>query len=86
MESGKHRWEKKRYRPDNRKRKADVPEKEKPRPPHVFRHATHGFDPEYSADQREWLHAVDCYKRDKDRPFPSLCELLHIATGLGYHK
>lgn len=41
---------------------------------------------DYTQDELEWLKAVDAYKREHFRPFPSLTELLQIARDLGYRK
>ena len=37
----------------------------------------------YSAEEFEFLKAMDKYKRDKRRPFPTCCEVLR---SLGYRK
>lgn len=41
---------------------------------------------EYTREQVEFLLAVDRWKREKRRPFPTLCEYLFILTSLGYRK
>jgi hypothetical protein len=43
-----------------------------------------GWD--YSDEEREFLLAVDDYKRRKRRPHPSLRELFQIILRLGYRK
>ena len=52
----------------------------------MIRPATLSHDREYTADEAEWLAAVDAYKRAASRPFPTLCELLAVARSLGYRK
>jgi len=49
------------------------------------------FDPTnaeagYTDEEREWLLAVDRYKRESGRKFPTLCELLAVLRSLGYRK
>ncbi len=41
---------------------------------------------DYPADEIEWMMAVDRYKREHERPFPSLHELYGILMALGYVK
>ncbi len=43
-------------------------------------------DPEYDADDCEFMRAVEAYKKRTGRRFPSNCELLGIAKSLGYRK
>lgn len=43
-------------------------------------------DYEYDADEWEFIQAVEKYKKEKKRPFPSFAELLGVAKGLGYKK
>ncbi len=45
-----------------------------------------GTDREYSLDEVEFLHAVERWKKQCKRRFPSVCELLAIAVSLGYRK
>lgn len=50
-----------------------------------------GVDPttseiEYTDADREFIVAVDKYKRESRRPFPTLKELLGVARSLGYRK
>lgn len=50
-----------------------------------------GCDPatcerEYTVEELEFLKAVDRYKREKRRPFPTACEMLKIAVALGYRR
>lgn len=41
---------------------------------------------EYSDEEREFLRAVDRYRRECKRPWPTATELLQIAVSLGYRK
>ncbi len=41
---------------------------------------------DYNADQLEFMRALDKYKRDKGRPFPTSSEVLEVLKGLGYRK
>lgn len=41
---------------------------------------------DYTDDDREFMVAVDRYKRESHRPFPTLSELLEVLRGLGYRK
>lgn len=41
---------------------------------------------EYSDGEREFLMAVDRFKREKKRPFPTLSELYAVLLSLGYEK
>ncbi|MDX2036568.1 MAG: hypothetical protein SFX72_07945 [Isosphaeraceae bacterium] len=43
-------------------------------------------DPDYSEAEREFIFAVDEYKRTNRRPFPTNAELLRILVGLGYRR
>jgi hypothetical protein len=43
-------------------------------------------EPEYTADEVEFFRAVDRYKGEHRRPFPTLRELLGILRKLGYRK
>lgn len=40
----------------------------------------------YSAEEREFMNAVDAFKREMRRPFPTLSEVLAVALSLGYRK
>lgn len=47
----------------------------------------HGSDYEdYSPDEVEFLMAMDAYKRDNRRPFPTWREVLDVLLELGYRK
>ena len=41
---------------------------------------------EYTAEEVEFLRALDAYKRRHDRPFPTACEVLTVLLALGYLK
>lgn len=41
---------------------------------------------EYSDDELEFMRAVELYKRQSRRPFPTLSELLEVLASLGYRK
>jgi hypothetical protein len=40
----------------------------------------------YSPDELEFMLAMDRYKRDNRRPFPSWSEVLGVVRALGYRK
>jgi hypothetical protein len=54
----------------------------------VKRHRGHPCtsDVDYTPDEAEFLGAVDRFRRERGRPFPTLCELLAVARELGYRK
>ena len=39
---------------------------------------------DYSADELEFMTALDDYKRDQGRMFPTCSEILEVVRGLGY--
>jgi hypothetical protein len=41
---------------------------------------------DYSADEIEFMHAMDAYKRTSGRMFPTCSEVLEVLRGLGYRK
>ncbi len=41
---------------------------------------------DYTADEFEFLQAIDRYKRDNRKPFPSWVEVLNVLKGLGWEK
>src|SRR3989442_1627421 len=41
---------------------------------------------DYTDDQIEFMKAMDQYKRDNRRPFPTWSEVLEVLTALGYRK
>jgi hypothetical protein len=41
---------------------------------------------DYSDDEREFLAAMDRYRRQNSRPFPTLAEVLAVAVSLGYRR
>ena len=45
-----------------------------------------GTDPVYTDDETEFLLAVDRYKRESKRQFPTLRELLEVIRSLGWRK
>ena len=40
----------------------------------------------YSAEEAEFLQAIDRYKRNRRRPNPSWLEVLNVLRALGWHK
>lgn len=56
-----------------------------PKRPRKTDPTTHA-DREYSQDELEFIKAVDEYKRNNLRPFPTCTELLAVARSLGYQK
>ena len=41
---------------------------------------------DYSNDEREFMQAVEEYKRQSGRSFPTCSEILEVVRGLGYSK
>jgi hypothetical protein len=41
---------------------------------------------EYTNDEIEFMKAMDQYKRDNRRPFPTWSEVLEVLQALGYRK
>src|SRR5262245_28676322 len=41
---------------------------------------------DYSVDEIEFMKAMDQYKRDNRRPFPTWSEVLEVLRALGYRK
>ena len=41
---------------------------------------------DYTADEIEFMHALDAYKRSSGRMFPTCSEILEVVRGLGYAK
>lgn len=41
---------------------------------------------DYSDDEREFLQAIDRYKRSRHRPHPTWREVLQVLRGLGWRK
>ena len=39
---------------------------------------------DYSSEEREFMTALDEYKRDQGRMFPTCSEILEVIRGLGY--
>jgi hypothetical protein len=43
-------------------------------------------EPIYDPDEVEFMTALDRYKREANRPFPTCCEVLQVLKALGYRK
>ncbi len=41
---------------------------------------------DYSKDEAAFIMAMERYKRERKRPFPTWREVLHVALSLGYRK
>ena len=41
---------------------------------------------DYNDDETEFMKAMDRYKRENRRPFPTWSEVLEVVLGLGYRK
>ena len=41
---------------------------------------------EYTEDELEFMKALDMYKRENRRPFPTCSEVLQVLKSLGYRK
>ena len=41
---------------------------------------------DYTADEIEFMHALDAYKRASGRMFPTCSEILEVVRNLGYEK
>jgi hypothetical protein len=41
---------------------------------------------DYSADEIEFMHALDAYKHKSGRMFPTCSEILEVIRGLGYGR
>ncbi len=41
---------------------------------------------DYSNDEREFMQAMEEYKRRSGRSFPTCSEILEVVRGLGYNK
>jgi hypothetical protein len=41
---------------------------------------------EYSDEERLFFIAIERYKRERRRPYPTWREVLHVVHGLGYRK
>jgi hypothetical protein len=55
-----------------------------PKPAHRGRAATSEIV--YDDDETEFMTAMDRFKREKRRPFPTWSEVLHVLKTLGYRK
>jgi hypothetical protein len=45
-----------------------------------------GPDTEITEDVLEFIRALDSYKREKNRPFPTWSEVLEVVKRLGYRR
>jgi hypothetical protein len=64
---------------------ASTPKKRKPgHPPRGYATTTH--TPDYTPDELEFFKAMDRFKREKCRPFPTCAEILEVVRSLGYRK
>jgi hypothetical protein len=68
------------YRPNNRKDKFRCPTSRT----FTYSSPTHEYEP--SPDEIEFMMAMDLYKRNALRPFPTWGEVLQVVRTLGYHK
>lgn len=50
------------------------------------RSTQHGADLYYSDEEREFMVALDRYKRENLRNYPTCSEVLHVLKTLGYTK
>jgi hypothetical protein len=41
---------------------------------------------DYTDEEIEFMHALDAYKRESGRMFPTCSEILEVIRKLGYHK
>jgi hypothetical protein len=41
---------------------------------------------DYTADEIEFMHALDAYKRSSGRMFPTCSEILEVVRNLGYAR
>lgn len=48
--------------------------------------AAYGDTGVYTADETEFLAAMEAYRRTRKRPFPTWTECLAVLKGLGYRK
>ena len=51
---------------------------------HESNHVSLGAD--YTAEEFEFLQAMDRYKRENRRPYPTWREVLEVVHALGYRK
>lgn len=68
------------YRPDNTKGKGPRVKST------AFPHASPIHEYEHSADELEFIKAIDRYKCEHNRMFPTWGEALAVLKGLGYRK
>lgn len=48
--------------------------------------ATNCLGADYSPEECEFLRAIERYKRERRRPFPTCREVLEVFKSLGYRK
>lgn len=48
--------------------------------------STPATDVEVDAEVLEFIEAIDRYRKERSRPFPSWSEVLHVLRSLGYRK
>lgn len=41
---------------------------------------------DYSPEEFEFLRAMEKYRREQRRPFPTCCEVLRVLKSLGYRR
>lgn len=80
-----------RRRGDRRKGNNDSPTKGATNPPRPRKARRRHIDPttcerDYSGDEIEFMRAMDDYKRDAGRMFPTCSEVLEVIRNLGYYK
>lgn len=80
-------------RTDRRKtdRRRDSIGSDQPAPERRFGERRRQIDPttcerEYTGEEIEFMTAIDRYRRDAGRPFPTWSEVLEVLRGLGYTK
>jgi len=57
-----------------------------PNKPEEFRNPATETERIYSAEEAEFLKAMDAYQRANDRSFPTCSEVLAVVRALGYRK
>lgn len=80
-----------RRRGDRRNANDDVAAKRATNAPQPKKQRRRHIDPttcerDYSGDEIEFMRAMDDYKRDSGRMFPTCSEVLEVIRALGYHK
>ncbi len=54
--------------------------------PRLGQFKAHNVTPDYTADELEFMLAMESYRRERRRPFPTCCEVLEVLRALGYRK